>query len=348
MRILQVLSDAQLGGGPRFVALLTEGLVERGHQVSIMAPSGPAAESLAAAGAPVYPWRDLGRLAAWADVINTHGKRAGLYRFRATKPVVHHHHGLHFRGVKGRAELALERYLGRKFTALTVHVASHQGEEGRRLKLNGLVIPLGIPGQALADQAYKKEVARSVLKLPQDGFLIGAVGRLDPVKRWDLVVRALRPTRNVTLVLVGDGADRDRLFRIAKTHQVADRVICCGEVPYAWRYLRAFDVLVNPSKAEGCPLIVLEAVALGVPILLSNIPAHRELVGGAGMIGAFYGEDELAGWHSALAHAVSSSLPLVAPLQRASLDPAYLSTKLMVDSHESVYAYCCSQPVSAV
>ena len=59
------------------------------------------------------------------------------------------------------------------------------------------------------------------------------------------------------------------------------RVVFAGEIVDAARLFPAFDVYAAPSAKEGMPLAVLEAMALGVPVLASDIAAHLELLGGA-------------------------------------------------------------------
>ena len=77
------------------------------------------------------------------------------------------------------------------------------------------------------------------------------------------------------LLLIGDGPLRE-----ACAEQGVDSVLVTGQVDNVQDYLRASDVYVSSSMTEGMPLGVLEAMACGLPVLLSDIAAHRELSGG--------------------------------------------------------------------
>ena len=75
------------------------------------------------------------------------------------------------------------------------------------------------------------------------------------------------------------GPRRPRLRALASELGLGPRVVFAGEVPEAARCLAAFDVFAAPSRKEGLPLAVLEAMALGLPVVASDIPAHREVLG---------------------------------------------------------------------
>jgi glycosyltransferase involved in cell wall biosynthesis len=266
----------------------------------------------------------------------THGKRGGLIGRLAAhgkKPVVHTHHGLHFRGLKGKFFFPIERWLGRHWTAATIHVAEHQADLGKHRGLPGVAIPLGIDGDEVVRGVLQSRAARETLSVGNGEFLIGAVGRLDPVKRWHFLIDAIVGT-DLRIIFLGDGPDRERLWRRAKRRGVVERVSFLGAWQHAWRLLRAFDMMALPSLEEGCPIVVLEAVTLGVPILCSNIPAHQEI---------FRTEHGLVNdkdWPAAvrrMADRTKGSLASFADLQGWQM-PAYrTSTKNMVGAHEALY-----------
>lgn len=81
--------------------------------------------------------------------------------------------------------------------------------------------------------------------------------------------------KNEKLVLLGDGDDYEA---IRENYKWAENVIFVGDVKNVVEYLNAGDVYVSASKSEGLPNSVLEAMACGLPVLLSDIPQHKELL----------------------------------------------------------------------
>lgn len=111
-----------------------------------------------------------------------------------------------------------------------------------------------------------------------EGLVIGSVGRLDEQKGYDLLIAALPSLPTVTAVLVGDGPARGELEQLARHHGVADRVILTGWETEARRYLGGFDVFVLPSRYEGFPLSIVEAMLAGLPVVASDVGSVSECV----------------------------------------------------------------------
>ena len=222
-------------------------------------------------------------------IIHSHGKGAGLYGRLASRatgvPAVHTFHGLHYEhyGPLARAAyLALERRLS-GWTATVVNVSRAQEAEGLALRLftgaQSRVIPNGVDVARLEAEALPRAEARRRLGVHLDARAVGAVARFDPVKGLDVLILAMTRVPDATVVLVGDGAEAPRLRALAHAAGLGDRVVFAGEIPEAWRLLRAFDLYAAPAAKEGMPVAVLEAMALGLPVLASDIPAHRETLG---------------------------------------------------------------------
>jgi sugar transferase (PEP-CTERM/EpsH1 system associated) len=123
--------------------------------------------------------------------------------------------------------------------------------------------------------------ARRALGLPRDALVVGAVGRLDPVKDHATLVGAFASVlRRVPaiLMIVGDGPCRRDLERRVRSLQIDPHVRLLGErddVPVA---LAAMDVFVLPSIAEGISNTVLEAMATALPVVVTRIGGNPELV----------------------------------------------------------------------
>ena len=115
--------------------------------------------------------------------------------------------------------------------------------------------------------------------------VIMTLGRLaseERFKGFDEVIEVLpeiaRSISNVTYLICGDGADRDRLKAKAAEVGVGDRVIFTGFVPEATKieYYRLADAYVMPSRGEGFGIVFLEALACGLPVLGSTVDGSRE------------------------------------------------------------------------
>jgi glycosyltransferase involved in cell wall biosynthesis len=124
------------------------------------------------------------------------------------------------------------------------------------------------------------EAARARLGLPPKAFVYLTVGRLDPPKAHDLLLRAFAAAAQPDswLVLLGRGPRRAAMERLAAELGVAERVRFVESVPSVAPYLALADLFVFPSRLEGLPVALLEAMCAGLPCLASDIPPHAEVV----------------------------------------------------------------------
>lgn len=128
--------------------------------------------------------------------------------------------------------------------------------------------------------------ARQALELPTDALIVGAIGRLVPIKGHVHLIRAFAALSgeyaNVNLAIIGGGREADNLTALIAELGLQARVHLCGTRPDAMRYVKAFDVFVMPSLQEGLGLALLEGMCGRLPVLGSDIPAMRPLLEGAG------------------------------------------------------------------
>jgi glycosyltransferase involved in cell wall biosynthesis len=113
---------------------------------------------------------------------------------------------------------------------------------------------------------------------PCAGPIVGAVGRLEQQKGFDVLLRALRDVDSATLVVVGDGSERQHLQALARSLGVEGRVHWHGWSEDARSFLRSFDLLVVPSRFEGFPLVVLEAHLAETAVVATDVGSVAEAV----------------------------------------------------------------------
>ena len=121
----------------------------------------------------------------------------------------------------------------------------------------------------------------SPMRLPLfAGVTVITVARLVTWKGIDSVIKAVSSVSDCRLIIVGDGTERTSLESLAADLGIAQRVIFTGQVPRqtVLQYLRASDIFVLNSTYEGLPHIILEAMAVGVPVIATDVGGTGEVV----------------------------------------------------------------------
>jgi glycosyltransferase involved in cell wall biosynthesis len=133
----------------------------------------------------------------------------------------------------------------------------------------------------------ERQTLRAALGLPQDRILCAFVGRLVRQKNPEVLLDIWRGSapQDAHLVLVGDGPLRPRLQARIAADASGDRVTVVGPTPDTASYVRASDLFLLPSRAEGMPNALIEAMACGIPIVATDVPGSREVLGDRGDAG---------------------------------------------------------------
>ncbi len=123
---------------------------------------------------------------------------------------------------------------------------------------------------------------RKAFSLRKETILLGCVGRLEPSKGQELLISALKylRTNNVKLLLVGRGEEAylKRLHRLCREFGVSDRVIFTGYREDVPTLLKEIDVLVFPTTTEGFSRVILESMAVGIPVIATDVGGNSEAV----------------------------------------------------------------------
>lgn len=125
-------------------------------------------------------------------------------------------------------------------------------------------------------------MAQESVQLPQDVPLLCAVGRLAPEKAYDRLIRIHRRILDQgvahRLVIVGDGPERENLIQVIQKTGTDETVLMAGYQPNPYPYMKNSRFLVCSSYTEGLPVIAMEALTLGIPIV-SSVPSIGEIFG---------------------------------------------------------------------
>jgi glycosyltransferase involved in cell wall biosynthesis len=257
--------------------------------------------------APVDPRYDVPALRSLSallrrrpfDVVHTHTAKAGaLGRIAARRAgvprVVHTYHGFPFHEFQSRPRrasyVAVERKLGR-ITDVALCVGTGVAVEAIR---RGLVPPERIRtiGVAVPDGPSvtpgARDRARRALGVPPDATVVGAVGRLTYQKAPEDFLTAMRELGrlrgdgvrgrpDVIGVWVGGGELAERVGRLTRSVS-GPRTVLAGERADIPEILPAFDVFALPSRYEGLPTAVVEAMVCGIPVVATAVNAVGDVV----------------------------------------------------------------------
>lgn len=134
---------------------------------------------------------------------------------------------------------------------------------------------------------YPPAEARQKLNLDSEKIIIGTVANFYKTKGLDVLIKAigLLPAsiqEKCQFTIIGSGPEKEDLQKI--NHQLQAGVLFSGNVPNASQYMRAFDVFVLPSRKEGFPYAILEALQAGLPIVAADVGGVLEALGEAGIL----------------------------------------------------------------
>jgi glycosyltransferase involved in cell wall biosynthesis len=353
-RLIQVITRLIVGGAQLSVISLCEGLADDFDIRIIAGPQTGSEGSLHQRAAEVAPltivsslrrevsprWdpvaipmlrRILRRLDG--DIVHTHSSKAGIVGRFAAAPlrarVVHTVHGWGHTPadspLRRTAFIALERAAAKRSDAL-VAVSEDTRDEGiaRGIGRPGIyqVIPPTLDLDPLdPDFQASRARARQALGLDGETQVVGWVGRFveqkDPETLGRVVTEVLSSRPSSRAVLIGDGPRRGEIEAAVGAAGVADRVIFTGIVQGARALIPAFDVLIHPSRWEGQPTVVREALAERVPIVSAKTSGVGELVadGESGFIVGAEAPEEMAKATEAALDSRSLKPPLTGDLR---------------------------------
>jgi glycosyltransferase involved in cell wall biosynthesis len=178
----------------------------------------------------------------------------------------------------GQQRLGVYRQKIERFVSINTDIARLLTEHG--VPTSSIEsIPNGIDTSAFfpADQA-EKSALRSKLGIPEVEVTGIFVGRLQPVKQVDVLLRAWASVDCGKLLVLGDGPQRDVLVQLAQDLGLSERVIFKGMVANVADYLRAADIFILPSSSEGLSVALLEAMSSGLVPIATAVGGNMDLI----------------------------------------------------------------------
>lgn len=328
IRVLHIITRLPIGGAEHLLASIVRHLDTSRYEsvVCCIQDRGELAGLIEAGGVPVVCLERMGKRFSLAtvlalarlmrqrriDLVHCHLYHANLYGRLAARlvgiPAIATVHNTYVRRKWHRS--LLNCWLGRGrglVIAVSAEARNDIIEHDRLDPGRVLLLPNGID-IARVDTPLSQAAAKQRLGYAADDFLIGCVGRLEEQKGHINIIRALglmletAPDdlkRRLQLLIVGDGRLRGELEQVATTTGMASRVHFAGSRGDVAEILRSLDLYVMPSLWEGLSLAMLEAMAAGLPVIISDVGGAAEVLGD-GEFGIRVPPGDIA----ALAHAV--------------------------------------------
>ncbi len=193
--------------------------------------------------------------------------------------------------------------------------------------------------------------ARRELGVWTDRLIIGTIGRFSIEKGVDRAIKTFAQLRtqypNAELHLIGDGPQRAYLEALADQLEISQAVRFWGWQTQAQRFYEMMDVLLLPSHTEGLPNVVLEAMAMGVPVAATDVGGVSDLLD-HGRCGVILSQDEST-WPDRLSYLLDSARrrSQIARVARARIENRYTFTQRMAKVF-SVYQQVMNDPLLPV
>jgi glycosyltransferase involved in cell wall biosynthesis len=308
-----VLVTAQTTGGiGRHVSSLLPELLARGARVEVAAPRATGGLGAEAAGTPFWPveiprlpspvpavsaLRDLKRALDGADLVHAHGVRAGLAAGAAARSdavphlIVTIHNAVFESGSTRRGAESVAHRMLALLAELRICVSEDVARAARAAApaKAGSVLVMPVGADPTPVKPAEAAAAREQLGIEAGHPLVVAVGRLDPQKGFDVLVDAtarMNGNSPPIVVICGEGPARPELEDRINALGLGGRVRLLGNREDAKALIAAADAFCMPSRWEGSPLALHEALAAGRPVVAAAVGGIPELLtfGQAGLL----------------------------------------------------------------
>lgn len=318
MRILYIITQGDAGGAQRYVLDLAKAF---GGQIATGTESDRLATMAEDADIPVHRLFHLKRsisplddmLAIWdilqlikktsPDIIHLNSSKAGfigsMVKLFSDVKIVYTAHGFVF-NEPGRGFYApLERFASR-FRDYIIAVSEADMKSALAKKI---IAPskISVVHNGIGEiKLLNKISARQYLGIPLDKIVVGTIANFYTTKGIDILIRAAaliprEQRQHLFFTVLGDGPKRHEYEQLISQLRLGDCLKLAGNRELASHYLRAFDVFVLPSRKEGFPYALIEALQAGLPIIATDVGGNKEAIQDAGILVPPENPEALAG-----------------------------------------------------
>lgn len=312
-QIAHVTATAGLGGGPAYITALSRHQLEQGKHVRIFcSDEKPFVDIWRTMGIDVsaLPMRRPNLSSVWLLLkdllrapapIHAHGRGAAFFavwiKILLRIPVIYQPHGPHYafnRGYRYVSGWLFEAFSRVLFDAV-IYVSAGEREVARRQRIplaRSRVILSALLHDTRMSSAdrVERDLVLDRLNVPRNKFVIGWIGRFQYPKGLDLLLESIVTVSSripqAIWIVIGEGtADemRDVKQRMI-TLGIQDKLRFLGARTDAFSLIRAFDLYISTSRWEGLPLVLLEVMQQGVPIVASDVVGNRDVLEGWGVL----------------------------------------------------------------
>ncbi|MBI4002825.1 MAG: glycosyltransferase family 4 protein [Nitrospira defluvii] len=312
-RMVHMTATAGIGGGPAYITALCRHHLAKGMEVRIFcSDEKPYVDIWRRMGIDlsVLPMRRPNALSVWQLLkellrapapIHAHGRGAAFFaigvKILVRVPVIYTPHGPHYAYNRGRRYVSgwLFEALCRVLLDAIIYVSAGEREVARQRRLpigNSCIVVSGLVCRrdGTSFETAARDLLRAELNIPPGRFVIGWIGRFHEQKGLDILLESI-PSVCAKIpapiwVVVGDGTAQDTGACRAKLGEtgLAAHVLFLGGRADAFALIRAFDLYISTSRWEGLPLVLLEVMEQGVPIVASDVVGNRDVLEGWGVL----------------------------------------------------------------
>jgi glycosyltransferase involved in cell wall biosynthesis len=203
-----------------------------------------------------------------------------LGRIAGIKKIIHNEHGFNMDEARStsfkRDIIRIFLYhMASRIIVVSQELKKMMNEKFHLKERNVILIENGIDTNIYFPDPYERMTMRKSLGFGETDFIVGFCGRLDAVKNFnfmlDILVECIRKDKRVNLLLIGDGPEKKNIEEQSRKKHIEKNVLFVGQKENVVPYLRVLDVFLLTSLREQMPMTILEAMALALPVISTDV-----------------------------------------------------------------------------